>query len=121
MVAPLGGQLDLLVQWLEPILDRPGLVREPAFQIVVGEAASDGAIEFEPFDALVGPGADRRGGRRRAGDPASSRSSRSARRSAQTATTHPRVVLARADGTHDYEPIEAVASEAVLIESLMLV
>ena len=55
-VAPLGSQLDLLVQWLEPILARPGLVRQPAFQIVVGDAAGDaGAIELEPFDALVGP------------------------------------------------------------------
>ena len=120
VVAPLGDQLDLLVQWLEPILARPGLVREPELRIVIGEAAGDAAIELEPFDALVGPvqigpegvvagvipvepflalrrqiGAD--------GDFA------------------PRVVFARADGRHDYEPIEAVASEAVLVDTLALV
>jgi hypothetical protein len=33
----------------------------------------------------------------------------------------PRVVFARADGTREYEPIEAVASEAVLVDSLILV
>jgi hypothetical protein len=120
-VAPLGGQLDLLVQWLEPILRRPGLVREPAFQIVVGEGAGDaGAIELEPFDALVGPVQISPEGVVAPVIPVEPFFALREQIGAR-GDYAPRVVLARADGTHAYEPIEAVASEAVLIGSLILV
>jgi hypothetical protein len=54
-VAPVGAQLEFLVNWLEPVLSRPGLTPVPLAElcIEVGEADSVGA--FEPFDALVGP------------------------------------------------------------------
>lgn len=119
-VAPLGQQLDLLVQWLEPILARPGLVREPAFQIVVGEATSNDAIEFEPFDVLVGPARIAAEGVVAPVIPLEPFLALRAQIGAH-GDYAPRVVLARADGTRVYEPIEAVASEAVLIESLTLV
>ena len=120
-VAPLGSQLDLLVQWLEPILARPGLVRQPAFQIVVGDAAGDaGAIELEPFDALVGPVQISPEGVVAPVIPVEPFLALRAQIGAR-GDYAPRVVLARADGTREYEPIEAVASEAVLIGSLILV
>lgn len=120
-VAPLGGQLGLLVQWLEPILNRPGLTREPAFQVVVGEAASDlAAVEFEPFDALVGPVQFDADGVVAPVIPVEPFLALRAQIGAG-GDYAPRVVLARADGTLEYEQIEAVASEAVLIESLTLV
>ncbi|HET6943720.1 MAG TPA: hypothetical protein VFI01_00070 [Gaiellaceae bacterium] len=118
---PLGAQLDLLVRWLEPILDRPGLTREPELRIVVVDAEDDAAqIELEPFDALVGPVRVADEGivadvipvepfielRRQAG---------------ATGEFTPRVVLARTDGSHTYEPIEAVASEAIYVDALELV
>jgi hypothetical protein len=54
-VAPVGAQLEFLVDWLEPVLTRPGLTPVPLADLCidVGEAATIG--EFEPFDALVGP------------------------------------------------------------------
>jgi hypothetical protein len=120
-VVPLGGQLDLLVQWLEPILRRPGLVREPAFQIVVGDAAgAPGAIEFEPFDALVGPVQFGAEGVVAEVIPVEPFAALRTRIGAQ-GDYAPRVVFARTDGTREYEPIEAVASEAVLVDSLILV
>jgi hypothetical protein len=53
--APVGEQLRFLTDWLEPILSRPGLTRVPVEElcIEIGEAESIGA--FEPFDALIGP------------------------------------------------------------------
>ena len=120
-VAPLGGQLGLLVQWLEPILNRPGLTREAAFQIVVGERTSDlDAVEFEPFDALVGPVQFAPEGVVAPVIPVEPFLALRAQIGAR-GDYAPRVVLARADGTREYEQIEAVASEAVLIESLSLV
>jgi hypothetical protein len=121
-VAPLGRQLDLLVQWLEPILARPGLVREPTFQIVVGEAATGGpgAIELEPFDALVGPVQFAVEGVVANVIPVEPFLALRAQIGAEGEYA-PRVVFARTDGTQDYEPIEAVASEAVLVDSLILV
>jgi hypothetical protein len=120
-VAPLGGQLDLLVQWLEPILARPGLVREPAFQIVVGEAAGDAAaVEFEPFDALVGPVQFAAEGLVADVIPVEPFLALRAQIGAPRDYA-PRVVFARADGTQEYEPIEAIASDAVFIDSLILV
>jgi hypothetical protein len=120
-VAPLGGQLGLLVQWLEPILNRPGLTREAAFQIVVGQRTSDlDAVEFEPFDALVGPVRFAPEGVVAPVIPVEPFLALRAQIGAG-GDYAPRVVLARADGTREYEQIEAVASEAVLIESLSLV
>ena len=120
-VAPLGGQLGLLVQWLEPILNRPGLTREAAFQIVVGQRTSDlDAVEFEPFDALVGPVRFAPEGVVAPVIPVEPFLALRAQIGAR-GDYAPRVVLARADGTREYEQIEAVASEAVLIESLSLV
>jgi hypothetical protein len=120
-VAPLGGQLDLLAQWLEPILARPGLVREPAFRIVVGEAAGDaGTIELEPFDALVGPVQISAEGVVAPVIPVEPFLALRAQIGAH-GDYAPRVVLARADGTQEYKPIEALASEAVLVNSLILV
>jgi hypothetical protein len=120
-VAPLGAQLDLLVQWLEPILARPGLVREPAFQVVVGEAAGDsGPIEFVPFYALVGPVQIAREGVVAGVIPTEPFLHLRTLIGAD-GDYAPRVVFARADGTHEYEPIEAVASEAVYIDTLTLV
>ena len=54
-IAPVGAQLEFLVNWLEPVLTRPGLTRVPLAELCidVGEAEAVGA--FEPFDALVGP------------------------------------------------------------------
>ena len=54
-VAPVGDQLRFLVDWLEPILARPGLTPVPIDELVIelGEGPEPGA--FEPFDALVGP------------------------------------------------------------------
>ena len=122
LVAPLGGQLDLLVQWLEPILARPGLVREPAFQIVVGEAADDSGRSSSSRST-------RSSGRCRSHARASSRGvipvepflapARADRRA--TATTR-RASFSRARTARTaYEPIEAVASEAVYIDTLTLV
>ncbi len=120
-VLPLGAQLDLLVQWLEPILGRPGLVREPAFQIVVGEAAGEpDAVEFEPFDALVGPVQFASEGLVAEVIPVEPFMVLRTLIGAHGVYA-PRVVFARADGSHEYEPIEAVASEAVLIDTLTLV
>ena len=120
-VAPLGGQLGLLVQWLEPILNRPGLTREAAFRIVVGQGTTDfDAVEFEPFDALVGPVRFATEGVVAPVIPLEPFLALRAQIGAR-GDYAPRVVLARADGTREYEQIEAVASEAVLIEALSLV
>jgi hypothetical protein len=120
-VVPLGGQLDLLVRWLEPILDRPGLTRESVLRIVVAQVGEDaGELELDPFDALVGPVRIAEEGivadvipvepflelRRRAG---------------ATGAFTPRVVLARADGSRTYDPIEAVASEGIYVDAVELV
>ena len=120
-VVALGGQLDLLRYWLEPIVARPGLVPVPAerLHIVLGAAASPEAPQLEPFDALVGPVRVEVAGvladvipiepflelRERLGIPGPFR---------------PHVVFAHADGTQTPEPIEAVASEAVFIETVTL-
>ena len=54
-VAPLGEQLRFLVDWLEPILSRPGLTRVPVDELCIELGEADAAAAFEPFDALVGP------------------------------------------------------------------
>jgi hypothetical protein len=54
-VAPVGDQLRFLVDWLEPVLTRPGLEPVPVDQLVIELGDADGVPEFAPFDALVGP------------------------------------------------------------------
>ena len=54
-VAPVGDQLRFLVDWLEPILSKPGLEPVPVEELVIDLGDADDANAFEPFDALVGP------------------------------------------------------------------
>jgi hypothetical protein len=54
-VAPVGMQLELLANWLEPILTRPGLEPVPVAELCIELGEGDAANPFEPFDALVGP------------------------------------------------------------------
>jgi hypothetical protein len=122
-VVPLGGQLDLLARWLEPMLDRPGLVPVPAaeLRVVIGAGGDEGrTIEFEPFDALVGPVRVDEQGIVADVIPVEPFLALRALVGA-TAGQAPRVVFARADGTERLEQIEAVASEAVYVDELVLV
>ena len=54
-VAPVGAQLQFLVDWLEPILTRPGLTPVPVEELCIELGEGDAPNPFEPFDALVGP------------------------------------------------------------------
>jgi hypothetical protein len=54
-IAPLGEQLRFLVDWLEPVLSRPGLTAVPVEQLCIELGEAEAAQPFEPFDALVGP------------------------------------------------------------------
>jgi len=118
-VAPIGAQLELLVRWLEPILERPGLTRvpTPSLHIVVGESDLADAPDFEPFDALVGPVRIER-----AGVLADVIPIEPFLELRDLLGAHgdfaPQVVFARADGSTEYEPLEAVASEAVVVSAL---
>ena len=118
-VVPLGGQLDLLAGWLEPLLDRPGLVPVPAerLHIVVAAASSGEPPELEPFDALVGPVRVDATGVLADVIPVEPFLELRARLGAE-GTFVPQVVFARADGTRTFDPIEAVASEAVYVGTL---
>jgi hypothetical protein len=120
-VVPLGGQLDLLALWLEPIVARPGLVPVPPeeLHIVVAPAISTEPPELEPFDALVGPVRVDANGVVADVIPVEPFVALRARLGAG-GDFAPRVVFARADGTRDLEPIEAVASEAVLVGTVTL-
>ena len=53
--APLGEQLRFLVDWLEPVLTRPGLAPVPLDELRIELGEAESVPEFEPFDALVGP------------------------------------------------------------------
>ena len=120
-VVPLGAQLDLLLRWLEPILERPGLTRERDLQIVLAEAGDDAApMEIEPFDALVGPVRIANEGVVADVIPVEPFLALR-RRTGASGDFTPQVVLARTDGSHAYEPIEAVASEAVYVVAVELV
>ena len=120
-IVPLGGQLDLLVLWLEPIVARPGLVPVPPeeLHIVVAPATSTEPPELEPFDALVGPVRVDATGVVADVIPVEPFVALRARLGAN-GDFAPQVVFARADGTHELEPIEAVASEAVLVGAVTL-
>ena len=119
-VVPLEGQLDLLLHWLEPLLDRPGLSPVAAPHIVVAEGAGETPPELEPFDALVGPVRIASEGVVADVIPVDPFLALRERIGA-TGDYAPHVVLARSDGTHAYEPIEAIASEAVRVDTLALV
>ena len=54
-VAPVGAQLAFLVDWLEPILTRPGLTPVPVDELCIELGEAENIPAFEPFDALVGP------------------------------------------------------------------
>ena len=54
-VAPVGEQLGFLVDWLEPVLSRPGLTPVPVEELAIELGEGDVVQAFEPFDALVGP------------------------------------------------------------------
>jgi hypothetical protein len=54
-VAPVGEQLRFLVDWLEPVLTRPGLTAVPVDELCIELGEAEHANPFEPFDALVGP------------------------------------------------------------------
>jgi len=54
-VAPVGTQLEFLVDWLEPVLTRPGLAPVPLAELCIDVGEADTIDTFEPFDALVGP------------------------------------------------------------------
>jgi hypothetical protein len=54
-VAPVGAQLEFLVDWLEPVLTRPGLTPVPVAELCIEVGEADAVGRFEPFDALVGP------------------------------------------------------------------
>jgi hypothetical protein len=54
-IAPVGAQLEFLVDWLEPILSRPGLTPIPVDELCIELGEADAVPAFEPFDALIGP------------------------------------------------------------------
>ncbi len=54
-IAPVGAQLEFLVNWLEPVLSRPGLTAVPLAELCIDVGEAEAVGEFEPFDALVGP------------------------------------------------------------------
>jgi len=54
-IAPVGAQLEFLVDWLEPVLTRPGLTPVPLDELCIDVGEADAIGEFAAFDALVGP------------------------------------------------------------------
>jgi hypothetical protein len=111
-VAPVGGQLELLVRWLEPVLTRAGLTAVPLEELVIELSEGDAAAPFEPFDALVGPV------RMEPGGVVADVIPREAFEAVVAGAT-PHVVFAHADGSTQYEPFEFVASEAVLVTTVV--
>jgi hypothetical protein len=107
-IAPVGDQLRLLVDWLGPVLTRPGLVPVAFDELAIELGEAEEANSFEPFDALVGPVRMEREGVVADVIPADAFA-------AVVPGAQPRVVFARSDGTASYEPFEFVASEAVLV------
>jgi hypothetical protein len=108
-VAPVGEQLRFLVDWLEPILVRPGLQPVPVEELCIELGEADAVAEFEPFDALVGPV-------RAAPDGIVADVIPVEPFDAIVPGTRPLVVFAR--GT-DPEPLEFVASEAVIVSTVI--
>jgi hypothetical protein len=108
-VAPVGEQLRFLVDWLEPILERPGLEPVPLEQLCIELGEADAPAEFDPFDALVGPVRATPDGIVAAVIPVEAFE-------AIVPGAQPRVVFARGQ---DPEPVEFVASEAVIVSSVV--
>jgi hypothetical protein len=111
-VAPIGEQLRLLVGWLDPVLERPGLAPVPLEELCIELGEAETVEPFEPFDALVGPVRMAREGVVADVIPVEPFD-------ALVPGSIPRVVFARADGSVDYDPFEFVASEAVVVSSVV--
>jgi hypothetical protein len=111
-VAPVGAQLDLLVRWLEPVLTRRGLTPVPVEELVIELGEAEAAAPFEPFDALVGPVRMERNGVVADVIPVDAFA-------AVVPGATPQVVFARSDGSVSYEPFEFVASEAVVVTTVV--
>jgi len=108
-VAPLGGQLRFLADWLEPILTRPGLEPVPVEELRIELGEADRANDFEPFDALVGPVRADPDGIVADVIPVEAFE-------AIVPGATPRVVFARGSNA---EPLEFVASEAVVVSEVV--
>jgi hypothetical protein len=105
-VAPVGAQLQFLVDWLDPILSRPGLTRVPVEELCIELGEADDVPAFEPFDALVGPVRAAPEGIVADVIPVEAFD-------ALVPGAQPYVVFARGAA----EPLEFVASEAVVVDS----
>jgi hypothetical protein len=108
-VAPVGEQLRFLVDWLEPVLSRPGLTPVAVEELCIELGEADAVPEFEPFDALVGPVRAGREGIVADVIPVEAFE-------ALVPGAQPLVVFAR--GTEP-EPLEFVASEAVIVSTVI--
>ena len=108
-VAPVGEQLRFLTDWLEPVLTRPGLTPVPVAELCVELGEADAVAAFEPFDALVGPV-------RAAPEGIVADVIPRELFEAIVPGAQPLVVLARGA---EPEPLEFVASEAVLITEVV--
>ena len=107
-VAPVGAQLAFLVDWLEPILSRPGLTPVPVDELCIELGEAEAVPSFEPFDALVGPVRAAPEGIVADVIPVESFD-------AIVPGARPHVVFARGVA----EPLEFVASEAVLVDTVV--
>ena len=108
-VAPLGEQLRFLADWLEPVLTRPGLAPVPVGELRIEIGEADAVPEFEPFDALVGP--VRAGPQGIVADVIPVEAF-----DALVPGAAPLVVFARGP---EPEPLELVASEAVVVTTVV--
>jgi hypothetical protein len=111
-IAPIGDQVQLLVDWLEPVLTRPGLTPVPPDELCIDIGESDETAPFEPFDALVGPV-------RMAPEGIVADVIPVEAFDAVVPGATPLVVFARSDGSVEYEPLEFVASEAVIVSAVV--
>jgi hypothetical protein len=108
-VAPVGEQLRFLADWLEPILSRPGLEPVPVDELCIELGEAETIAEFEPFDALVGPVRAARNGIVADVIPVEAFEE-------LVPGARPFVVFARGV---DPEPLEFVASEAVIVSAVV--
>ena len=111
-IAPIGDQVQLLVDWLEPVLTRPGLTPVPLGELRIDIGESEEAAPFEPFDALIGPV-------RMAPEGVVADVIPVEAFDAVVPGATPLVVFARSDGSVEYEPLEFVASEAVIVSAVV--
>jgi hypothetical protein len=118
-VAPVGDQLELLVSWLQPIVARPGLTAVPLGRLHIALGESDAkAPAFEPFSALVGPVRFDADGL--VADVIPVEPFLELRRALKlTGAFTPRVVFAHSEPGCEYEPLEAVASDSVVVTELI--